>query len=81
MTVCQIFLASILSAFLYSLIFLALRGTLRIKGGLRITLDPNKRWEANSDDYYLRFITRVAKSMLWYAFSRSTTCNLLTLYH
>lgn len=61
----QIFIASLLSAFLYSLIYLVLRGSLKIKGGIRLTLDPNARWDGNTESYQ-RFIARVAKSMLWY---------------
>ncbi|KAF9453453.1 hypothetical protein P691DRAFT_800720 [Macrolepiota fuliginosa MF-IS2] len=59
-----IFIASLLSAFLYSVIFLALRGTLVIKGGIKLTLGPNGRWDG--DENYHRFVARVARSMLWY---------------
>ncbi|KAF5359541.1 hypothetical protein D9756_003319 [Leucocoprinus leucothites] len=60
-----IFLASLLSAFLYSLIYLVLRGTLNIKGGIKLTLDPNGRWDGDMESYH-RFIARVARSMLWF---------------
>ncbi|KXN91683.1 hypothetical protein AN958_12535 [Leucoagaricus sp. SymC.cos] len=60
-----IFIASLLSAFLYSLIYLVLRGTLKIKGGIKLTLDPKGRWDGDMEGYH-RFIARVAKSMLWF---------------
>lgn len=64
----KIFLASILSAILYSLIFLVLRGTLVIRGGLKINLDPHERWNGRiaSGEEYHRFMASVARSMLWY---------------
>ncbi|KAF8150756.1 hypothetical protein B0H34DRAFT_824442 [Crassisporium funariophilum] len=64
----HILISSILSALLYSLIFLVLRGTLKINGGIKLTLNPNERWN-NSEglgENYHRFIARVSKSMLWY---------------
>ncbi|TFK40233.1 hypothetical protein BDQ12DRAFT_488623 [Crucibulum laeve] len=61
-----IFVASVFSAVLYSLIFLALRGTLMIKGGLKLTFDPNERWNNDDGVNYHRFVARVARSMLWY---------------
>lgn len=62
----QIFIASILSAILYSIVFLVLRGTLVIKGGLKLTLDPHERWSAGGvSANYHRFIARIARSMLW----------------
>ncbi|KAF6757214.1 hypothetical protein DFP72DRAFT_249870 [Ephemerocybe angulata] len=62
-----ILVASVLSAVLYSIVFLVLRGTLKIHGGIRLTLDPNSRWSRNvEDDTYNRFIARVARSMVWY---------------
>ena len=54
----------ILSALLYSIIFLVLRGTLVIKGGLKLSLDPNERWDGNVKNYH-RFVARIARSMLW----------------
>ncbi|KAF5381971.1 hypothetical protein D9615_004299 [Tricholomella constricta] len=62
-----IFVASVLSAILYSLLFLVLRGTLNIKGGIKLTLDPQERWVAGkvTEDYH-RFVARIARSMLWY---------------
>jgi len=65
---CQIFLASILSAVMYSVIFLALRGTLSFKGGIKVSLDPNGRWSNSNQglcEKYHRFILQVGKSMLW----------------
>lgn len=61
-----IFVASFLSALLYSLIFLVLRGTLRIKGGIKFILDPNERRTSAEGENYHRFIARVARSMIWY---------------
>ncbi|PPQ83448.1 hypothetical protein CVT25_007039 [Psilocybe cyanescens] len=63
-----ILLASILGAILYSLIFLVLRGTLKFKSGIKLTLNPNKRWndkEGLGENYH-RFVARIANSMLWY---------------
>lgn len=61
----QIFISSMLSALLYVVNFLFLRGTLVIKGGLRITLNPTERWNGSGNNYR-RFVAKVAKSMLWY---------------
>ncbi|KJA26358.1 hypothetical protein HYPSUDRAFT_133126, partial [Hypholoma sublateritium FD-334 SS-4] len=63
-----ILLASLLGAILYSLIFLVLRGSLKLKSGVKLTLDPNARWHSSEGltESYHRFIARVAKSMLWY---------------
>jgi len=62
-----IFLASVLSAILYSVIFLILRGTLNIKGGISLIFDPNERWVVGKvTENYHRFVARVARSMLWY---------------
>ncbi|KAF8207160.1 hypothetical protein K438DRAFT_1714041 [Mycena galopus ATCC 62051] len=60
-----IFITSIMSALLYSLIFLVLRGTLVIRGGLKFSLDPNERWGGNVQNYH-RFVARIARSMLWF---------------
>jgi hypothetical protein len=62
-----IFVASVLSAILYSLIFLVLRGTLNIKGGIRLTLDPNEKFvsEGVTENYH-KFVARIARSMVWY---------------
>ncbi|CAL1716041.1 unnamed protein product [Somion occarium] len=62
-----IFLAALVSAVFYSLIFLILRGTLSIKGGLKFTLDPIERWSAQIGTVeYHKFIGAIAQSMLWY---------------
>jgi len=63
-----IFLASIFGAVLYSVIFLALRGTLKLNGGIKLSLNPRQRWDNSQGlgENYQRFILRVAKSMLWY---------------
>ncbi|KAJ7220060.1 hypothetical protein GGX14DRAFT_493392 [Mycena pura] len=60
-----ILLCSIISALLYSLIFLVLRGTLVIRGGLKLSLDPQDRWAGNVQNYH-RFVARIARSMLWF---------------
>lgn len=56
---------TLLSAILYSLLFLVLRGTLKIQGGIKLILNPDERWK-NGEENYHRFIARVARSMLWY---------------
>ncbi|KAI0073879.1 hypothetical protein K474DRAFT_1692483 [Panus rudis PR-1116 ss-1] len=62
-----IFLACLVSAVFYSLIFLILRGTLMIKGGLKFTFDPRERWNARSGrQEYHKFIGAVAKALLWF---------------
>ncbi|KAF9036172.1 hypothetical protein BJ165DRAFT_619287 [Panaeolus papilionaceus] len=62
-----ILISATVSAILYSLNFLVLRGTLNIRGGVKLTLNPNERWtkEGMGENYH-RFIARVARSMLWY---------------
>jgi len=62
----KILVASAVSAVLYSVVFLVLRGTLNIKGGVRLTLDPSERWKSTDGDSYQRFMARVARSMVWY---------------
>ncbi|KAF8199657.1 hypothetical protein BJ912DRAFT_660206 [Pholiota molesta] len=63
-----ILLASLLGAILYSLIFLVLRGSLKLRSGVKLTLDPSSRWHASEGvtESYHRFIARLARSMLWY---------------
>jgi len=62
-----IFVAALVSAALYSLIYLVLRGTLTIMGGIKINLDPQQRWtKHHSFDEYHRFIRAIACSMLWF---------------
>jgi hypothetical protein len=63
----KLFLASLLSAIIYSLIFLILRGTLVINGGLKIHIDPERRLRLHSGTFeeYQRFIYSVARTMLW----------------
>ncbi|KAJ7086107.1 hypothetical protein B0H15DRAFT_845346 [Mycena belliarum] len=60
-----IYLTSILSALIFSIVFLVLRGTLVIKGGFKLALDPNERWSGNVQNYH-RFVARIARSMLWF---------------
>lgn len=59
----QIFIASFLSVILYSLVFLALRGTLKFRGGIKLTLNPEARWNNREEN---RLLARVARSMLLY---------------
>jgi hypothetical protein len=64
----QIFLASVFSAVLYSVIFLVLRGTVSIKGGVALTLNPKERRVfGKATENYHRFVARIARSMLWSA--------------
>lgn len=61
-----IFIAAFISAILYSLIFLVLRGSLVIKGGLKFSMDNlNERGDRVQADYQ-RFVAGIASSMIWY---------------
>ncbi|KAF7317008.1 hypothetical protein HMN09_00435200 [Mycena chlorophos] len=60
-----ILLASIISAVLYSLSYLVLRGTLKIRGGLKLSLDPNERWSGGVQNYH-KFVARISRSMIWF---------------
>jgi hypothetical protein len=65
------FLTAIISTVLYSVIFLVLRGTLVMRGGIRLQLDPNSRWTqrvGSGFEEYHRFVVSIAWSMLWYVF-------------
>ncbi|EAU85451.2 hypothetical protein CC1G_12975 [Coprinopsis cinerea okayama7 len=62
--VLPILVASILSAIFYSIIYLALRGTLAVKGGVKLSLDPHERWTVAASDNYQRFIARIASSVV-----------------
>jgi hypothetical protein len=44
-----------------------LRGTLVINGGLKIHLDPERRWPLQNGTFeeYQRFVYSVAQKMLW----------------
>lgn len=63
----KLFLASLLSAIIYSLIFLVLRGTLAINGGLKIHIDPERRLRISNGTFeeYQRYVYSVARTMLW----------------
>jgi hypothetical protein len=63
----KFFFASLLSAIIYSLIFLVLRGILVINGGLKIHIDPERRLRLLNGTFeeYQRFIYSVARTMLW----------------
>ncbi|KAI0090251.1 hypothetical protein BDY19DRAFT_1047449 [Irpex rosettiformis] len=62
-----IFIAAIVAAIFYSLVFLILRGTIAIHGGLKLNLDYEARRSTMYDNHeYPRFIAAIARSMLWY---------------
>ncbi|KAI0346177.1 hypothetical protein BDW22DRAFT_1425695 [Trametopsis cervina] len=62
-----IFVASLVAAVFYSLVFLILRGTIAIRGGLKLNLDYESRRSTMYDSHeYPRFIAAIARSMLWY---------------
>ncbi|KAI0316448.1 hypothetical protein OF83DRAFT_1172884 [Amylostereum chailletii] len=64
-----LFLSSLISTAIYSLIFLVLRGNITINGGLKFHMIPHdQHWRAvNSGvEQYKRFVTAVARSMLWF---------------
>lgn len=55
------------AAVFYSLVFLILRGTIALKGGLKLNFDPEARRTTVHGTYeYPRFIAAIARSMLWY---------------
>ncbi|KAI0292138.1 hypothetical protein BC826DRAFT_453406 [Russula brevipes] len=62
-----LFLACLLSAIVYSLVFLMLRGTLVLNGGLRIHfgLERKLRLRNGTFEEYQRFIVSVSRTMLW----------------
>ncbi|RDX43798.1 hypothetical protein OH76DRAFT_1175378 [Lentinus brumalis] len=64
-------LGSVFSVIFYTLVFLILRGSLTIKGGIKFTFNRSHRWSTSSVTTveYQRFIAAVARSMLWYPFA------------
>ena len=66
-TATQLLLGSVFSVIFYTLIFLILRGTLTIKGGIKLNFNRAHRWSMSSVTTveYQRFIAAVARSMLW----------------
>ncbi|KAL7279343.1 hypothetical protein ACG7TL_007184 [Trametes sanguinea] len=66
-----ILLGSFVSVIFFTLVFLVLRGTLTIKGGIKLNLNRQHRWSMSSVTTieYQRFIAAVARSMLWYPFA------------
>ena len=60
-------LGALLSAIVYSIIFLVLRGSITINGGLRFQLDPERRSRLRDQTFedYQRFVYSVARKMLW----------------
>ncbi|KIP10455.1 hypothetical protein PHLGIDRAFT_84948 [Phlebiopsis gigantea 11061_1 CR5-6] len=64
-----IFVASLVAAVFYSLVFLILRGTVAFKGGLKFNLDlESRRNTMYCNTESPKFIASVARSMLWYPF-------------
>ncbi|KAJ8589534.1 hypothetical protein M405DRAFT_767627 [Rhizopogon salebrosus TDB-379] len=62
-----VLLGSVLAVIIYSLIFLVLRGVLRVQGGIKFTFKPQERWSAvNNSEEYDRFMGAIANSMFWY---------------
>lgn len=62
----QIFISALVSSLFYSLVFLILRGTLAIRGGLKLNLDLEARRSTMYDSFeYPKFIAAIARSMLW----------------
>ncbi|KAI0714430.1 hypothetical protein C8T65DRAFT_738680 [Cerioporus squamosus] len=64
-------LGSVFSVIFYTLVFLILRGSLTIKGGIKFNFNRSHRWSMSSVTTveYQRFIAAVARSMLWYPFA------------
>lgn len=64
-----IYLAAMLSTIMYSLIFLVLRGTLVVRGGFKLELDPDRRISRSNlieEESYHQFVVAIAKSILWF---------------
>jgi hypothetical protein len=63
----KLFLASLLSVVVYSLIFLMLRGTIIFNSGLKIHLSPERRLRPRNETFeeYQRFVYSVSRKMLW----------------
>ena len=63
----KIFVASLIASAFYALVFLIIRGTIVIKGGLKFNLDPEARRTTLFGTFESpEFIGAVARSMLWY---------------
>ncbi|RPD61012.1 hypothetical protein L226DRAFT_462720 [Lentinus tigrinus ALCF2SS1-7] len=64
-------LGSVFSVIFYTLVFLILRGTVTIDGGIKFNFNRSHRWSMSSVTTveYQRFIAAVARSMLWYPFA------------
>jgi hypothetical protein len=64
----QVFGAALIAAIMNCIVFLVLRGTLVMKGGMRFTLDPETRWSIRSEngfEEYHHFMGMIARSMFW----------------
>ena len=63
----KLFIALFLSAIVYSLIFLMLRGTIAFNAGLEFQFNPERRSRTLNEtaEEYQRFIFSVARRMLW----------------
>ncbi|KAL1694317.1 hypothetical protein GGG16DRAFT_23147, partial [Schizophyllum commune] len=66
-----IFIASVLSAILYSLIFLVLRGTLKIRDGISLNFNPAARYDMTEGQGYHQFVVSIAHSLVWWALTRA----------
>lgn len=59
-----------IASILYALIFLCLRGTLVIRGGLRLNLSPDNVQGAfgrlSNDAEYRHFLASIGKNLLWF---------------
>lgn len=64
----QLFLSAFVSAVVYSAVFLALRGTLVTKGGMRLQLNAEQRWLGMSGplEDYGHFVNVLSRRLLWY---------------
>lgn len=63
----KVFIAALVSAMFYALVYLIIRGTLGFRGGMKLNLDPeSRRTTVYSVFEYPTFIAAIAKSMLWY---------------
>lgn len=83
MTVIQVLAAALVSALFYSLVFLIIRGTLVIRGGLKLNLDLEaRRSMAQENLEYPQLIAAIAQSMLWYDFqyARCRSAQMLILF-
>jgi len=60
-----IFFTATVSVILFALTFLVLRGTLVIRGGVKLHFSPGERWNVRLASYH-KYVGGIAKSMIWY---------------